>query len=257
MQQVERRGRPPITNQPLVSIVIPTYCEEQHIERCLKSIRRQKFQKGAIEVIVVDSDSPDNTKALAKQYTNKVLNIETRGVSKARNMGAQKAKGELLIFLDADTLLDSSFISKMYESFADSRVAYVSGSLVGLERSGIADNLFKLFHYGLVNKVAALTAKLGFPLFPTVCCACRKRVFRKIGGFDENLAIAEDLVFSLKMGKVGKCLVNGEAKAHTSLRRVKKHGKMKNYFIYFKNYLRVFVLNQKPWIHDFPHTVET
>jgi len=195
--------------------------------------------------------------AIARKYADKVVNIKKRGVSKARNIGARKAKGELLIFLDADTVLGPKFTAEMYDSFSKSNAVYVSGTLIGLERSGIVDSLFKFFHYGLVNKIATLTAHLNIPLFPTVCCACRKHVFHRIGGFDESLAIAEDLVFSLKMGKVGKCLVNKEAKAYTSLRRVKKLGHMKNYFIYFRNYLRVFVLNQKPWIHDFPHTVET
>jgi GT2 family glycosyltransferase len=185
-----------------------------------------------------------------------VINIKDRGVSKARNTGAQKAKGEVLIFLDADTVLGPGFIAKMYDSFADSNVVYAVGALLGLERTGMLDTLFKFFHYGLVNKAATLTARLGFPLFPTVCCACRKSVFHKIQGFDERLAIAEDLRFSLDIGRVGKCLVIKKAKAYTSLRRAEKHGRLKNYFIYFKNYFRVFVLHRKPWIHDFPHTVE-
>lgn len=240
----------------MVSIIIPTYCEEENIERCLKSIEKQKFKKGKIEIIVVDSNSPDNTKAIAEKYADKVINIKERGVSKARNIGAQKAKGEILLFLDADTLLDFKFIAEMYESFADSNVVCVSGSVGGLERLGIIGDLFKFFHYSLMNKVAALTAHLGFPSFPTVCCACRKSAFHEIRGFDEGLAVAEDLVFSRRMGRVGKCLVNKTAKAYTSLRRVKKNGRMKNYFIYFKNYFRVFVLNEKPWIQDFPHTRE-
>lgn len=186
-----------------------------------------------------------------------MVNIKDRGVSKARNVGAQKAKGELLLFLDADTLLDPCFISEMCGSFTDPKVVCVSGAMAGLERLGVIDNMFKFLHYSLVNKVAALTAYLGFPFFPTVCVACRESVFHESGGFDESLAIAEDLVFSLKMGRVGKCLVNKDAKAFTSLRRVKKNGRMNNYLIYFRNYFRVFVLNQKPWIHDFPHTRET
>jgi len=107
-----------------------------------------------------------------------------------------------------------------------------------------------------MNKVATISANLGFPFFPTVCCACRKKVFHTIGEFDEALAVAEDLVFSLRMGKVGKCLVNKEAKAYTSLRRIKKNGKIKNYYIYFKNYFKVFIKNEKPWINYFPHTQE-
>lgn len=252
-----RRGFKIATKDVLVSVVIPTYCEEENIERCLKSIKKQKFERGKIEAIIVDSNSPDNTKTIAQKYADKVVNIEARGVSKARNVGAQKASGELLIFLDADTLLDPTFVAEMYKSFADSKVVYVSGVMASLEKLGIVDNVFMFFHYSLVNKVAALTAYLGFPLFPTVCCACRKTVFHKIGGFDEGLAIAEDLVFSLGMGKIGKCLVNKGAKAFTSLRRIAKNGRMKNYFIYFRNYFKVFVLNQKPWIRDFPHTQET
>ena len=59
------------------------------------------------------------------------------------------------------------------------------------------------------------------------------------------------------MGKIGKCHVNYKAKAYTSLRRVQQNGRLRNYFLYFKNYFRVFVLHQKPWIRDFPHTAES
>ncbi len=245
-----------ISKDYLVSIIVPTYCEEENIEWCLRSIKKQRLEKGDIEIIVVDSNSLDNTKAIAEKYADRVLNIQDRGVSKARNVGVRKAKGEILLFLDADTILDSNFITQMLASFADSKVVCVSGFVAGLERLGVIDNLFKFFHYNLLNRIAALTARLGFPLFPTVCCGCRKSVFQEVGGFDESLAIAEDIAFSLKMGKVGKCLVSKEAKAYTSLRRVKKNGMMKNYLSYFRNYFRVFILNKKPWICDFPHTCE-
>jgi len=250
------RGFQVKTDDPLISIVVPTYCEEENIERCLKSIRRQKCQEIEKEIIVVDSNSQDNTKIIARRFADKVLNLKERGVSKARNAGARKARGRILLFVDADTVLDSRFVGRISEDFEDSNVVCVSGALAGLERLGIIDNLFKFFHYSIVNKIAALTAKLGFPLFPTVCCACRKNIFHRVGGFDESLAIAEDLVFSLKMGKVGKCLVNEGAKAYTSLRRVEKNGRLKNYLHYFRNYFRVFALKKKPWIYDFPHTAE-
>jgi glycosyltransferase involved in cell wall biosynthesis len=206
--------------------------------------------------MIVDSNSPDDTRKIARRYACKVVNIKSRGVSKARNAGAQEAKGGVLIFLDADTILHPDFVGEIYNSFSNPDTVCISGALVGLESLNCLDNLFKFFHYGLVNKTAALSARLGFPLFPTVCLACRKSVFLDIGGFDEGLAIAEDLVFSLKMGRAGKCSVRKKARAYTSLRRVKKNGRLKNYLVYFKNYFKVFVLNQKPWIQDFPHTVE-
>lgn len=237
-------------------MIIPTYCEEQHIERCLKSIQGQAFEKGGIETIVVDSDSPDKTRAIAREYADKVVNLKKRGVGKARNVGAQMAKGELLLFLDADTVLDSAFLDEIHEMLVDPKTVYVIGTMAGLERFGTIEDVFKFLHYGLVNLISVLTARLGFPFFPTVCCACRKTVFHKVGGFDEGLAIAEDLTFSLKMGKVGKCLVSKKAKAYTSLRRVQKNGVIRNYYVYLGNYFKVFVLNKKPSIQDFPHTSE-
>ena len=237
-------------------MIVPTYSEEQHIERCLQSIKGQTFEKGGIETIVVDSDSPDKTRAIARKHADKVVNLKERGVGRARNAGAKIAKGELLLFLDADTVLDSAFLDEIYEMLVDPKTAYVIGTMAGLERFGTADDIFKFIHYGLVNLVSELTAWLGFPFFPTVCCACRKTVFHKVGGFDEGLAIAEDLTFSLKMGKAGKCLVSKKAKPYTSLSRAQKNGVMKNYYIYLGNYFKVFVLNKKPSIQDFPHTSE-
>jgi GT2 family glycosyltransferase len=205
----------------------------------------------------VDSNSPDATRAIAHKYTDRVITTHTRGVSKARNLGAHAATGDVLLFLDADTVLHPDFLAHLHASFHDPRVVCISGALLGLENFGVLDDLFKAFHYGLVNQIATFSARIGVPLFPTVCCACRRSAFHQVGGFDEGLAIAEDLKFSLKMGTVGQCRVNNHAKAYTSMRRVKKNGRLKNYFLYFKNYFRVFVLNQKPWIRDFPHTAET
>jgi hypothetical protein len=61
----------------------------------------------------------------------------------------------------------------------------------------------------------------------------------------------------LRMGKIGKCLVSRRAKAYTSLRRIQKNGMIKNSYMYLSNYFKVFVLNKRPWITDFPHISET
>ncbi len=112
---------------PLVSVVIPTYCEEETIEGCLKSVEHQRFSAGLIESIVVDSHSPDSTRLVAAKTANKVLDLRARGVGRARNAGALAAEGEFLLFLDADTYLESNFVSEMYRAFLDPRVVCVSG----------------------------------------------------------------------------------------------------------------------------------
>jgi GT2 family glycosyltransferase len=145
-------------------------------------------------------------------------------------------------------------VAEIYQTFIDPAVVCVSGILRSLERLKPLDSLFAISHYGFLNKLAALTAHLRFPLFPSVCCGCRKSAFKEVGGFDEDLAVAEDITFSRKMGKIGKCVVNKKATAYTSVRRISRYGKVEMYSMYFTNYIRVFFLNQKPWVYDFPHT---
>jgi glycosyltransferase involved in cell wall biosynthesis len=237
---------------PAVSVIIPTYCEEETIEGCLKSVVKQDFD-GEIESIVVDSHSPDATRHVAERSADKVLDLHVRGVGRARNAGAKIASGKILLFLDADTYLERNFVAEMYHAFSDKRVVCVSGILKSLERLEPLDKLFAVSHYGFTNKLAELSAHLGFPLFPSVCCGARKSVFMKIGGFREDIACAEDITFSREMGKLGKCVVNNKATAYTSVRRISKCGKKQMYSMYFKNYVKLFVLKQNPWVQDFPH----
>ncbi len=242
---------------PLVSVIIPTYCEEETIEGCLKSVVHQRFDEGQIETIVVDSHSPDSTREFAGRSADKVLDLRARGVGRARNAGAKVAEGQFLLFLDADTYLESNFVSEMYRAFADRRVVCVSGILKSLEILSPLDKLFAVSHYGFTNKLAEISARLGFPLFPSVCCGARKSVFEKVGGFREDIACAEDISFSREMGRVGKCVVNNRATAYTSVRRISNCGKKQMYSMYFKNYVRLYLMQQKPWVQDFPHVNTT
>ncbi len=238
---------------PVVSVIIPTYCEEETIEGCLKSVTNQRFEGGRIESIVVDSHSPDRTRTVARKNADKVLDLRERGVGRARNVGAKAAEGDFLLFLDADTYLESNFVAEMFRNVRDPRVVCVSGILKNLERLEPLERLFAVSHYGFTNKIAQISARLGFPLFPSVCCGARKAVFERVGGFREDIACAEDITFSREMGRVGKCVVNTKATAYTSVRRISKLGKGKMYSMYFKNYVKLFVLKQAPWVQDFPH----
>jgi glycosyltransferase involved in cell wall biosynthesis len=237
---------------PAVSVIIPTYCEEETIEGCLKSVVNQRFDYG-IESIVVDSHSPDHTREVAKKTADKVLDLRARGVGRARNAGAKVADGEFLLFLDADTYLETNFVSEMYRVFTDPRVVCVSGILRNLEHLKPLDKLFAVSHYGFTNRLAQFSAHIGVPLFPSVCCGARKVVFRKVGGFREDIACAEDITFSREMGRVGKCVVNTKATAYTSVRRISKCGKTQMYSMYFKSYVKLFLMKQNPWVQDFPH----
>ncbi len=94
-----------MTKKNIVSIVIPAHNEEKYIGKTLSHIKKQSYED--TEVIVVDDGSIDNTVKIAKRYADKLLILkQRRGVSYARNVGARIARGNVVLFLDADTLLE-------------------------------------------------------------------------------------------------------------------------------------------------------
>jgi glycosyltransferase involved in cell wall biosynthesis len=99
-------------NKPLVSVIVPTRNSERTIGNCLKSIVNQSYPN--IEIIVVDNNSSDDTKEIAKKYTNFVFN---RGPERSaqRNFGASKSKGEYFLFIDSDMELSNSVVGECVE----------------------------------------------------------------------------------------------------------------------------------------------
>jgi len=99
-----------------ISIVIPTYNELNVLLECLKSLESQDISN--FEVIIVDDGSIDDTIKLAsdfrsKNYTLEVIKQDHKGPGSARNLGSKKAKGEILVFVDADMTFENDFLRKL------------------------------------------------------------------------------------------------------------------------------------------------
>jgi len=101
-------------NQPLVSVIIPTKNSQRTIGLCLRSIKNQTYKN--IEIIVVDNNSKDKTKEIAKQYTKLVFNKGPER-SAQRNYGARKARGEYLLFIDSDMELSKTVVEECIDKF--------------------------------------------------------------------------------------------------------------------------------------------
>jgi glycosyltransferase involved in cell wall biosynthesis len=101
-------------NEPLVSVIIPAYNAEKHIMECLQSVLRQTYPK--IQIIVVDDGSTDGTSNLLKtnflQGTILLVHQDKKGASAARNTGYGLATGDLIKFLDADDIINSTMIEE-------------------------------------------------------------------------------------------------------------------------------------------------
>jgi glycosyltransferase involved in cell wall biosynthesis len=94
-------------HNPIVSVVVPTYNSADYLEPCLKSISEQSYER--TELIVVDNNSQDNTKAIARQYTNLVFNKGNER-SAQRNFGAKQASGQYILIIDSDMVLTKGVV---------------------------------------------------------------------------------------------------------------------------------------------------
>ena len=101
---------------PKISIIIPVYNAEQYLEDCLLSISQQTF--GDFEILAVNDGSTDRSLEILKKYQEKeprlkVFSQENKGVSAARNLGVEYAKGEYIIFLDSDDYIENNMIESL------------------------------------------------------------------------------------------------------------------------------------------------
>ena len=124
-------------NKGLVSIIVPCFNMEEFLEETLNSVLSQTYSKW--ECIIINDGSSDNTESIAKEFCNqnkrfKYIKQENQGVSSARNNGIKHAKGEYILPLDGDDIIDKTYIQKA-ESFIsehpETKLVYCKADLFG------------------------------------------------------------------------------------------------------------------------------
>ena len=193
----------------MISVIIPVLNEAENIERCLISLKKQRGNK---EIIVVDGGSKDKTISIAKKFKVKVLE-STPGRPFQMNYGAKKAKGDILLFLHADTLLPKDALMKIENYLKNSN--YIGG---GFYQRYSKNSLL----LSLISFRSNLRTSLTKVFFGDQAIFVRKKEFEKLNGFDP-VPIMEDLEFSKKMRRYGRVLVIKD-KVITSPRLFARHG---------------------------------
>jgi len=215
---------------PKVSIIIPSYQEEKYIENTLKSLRNQDF-KDEFEIIVVDGNSKDKTAKIARRYADKVIVSRRRGIALQRNLGAKLARGEILLFIDADTFLWYNGLKEIVKAFEEDGVI---GATCPLLPS--SPKLYTLLYYSIYNQFCKSSLKTK-PQVAGGVVAYRKDAFFRVNGFNEKLKMLEDFDLSERISKLGKIKFVETTFAITSTRRLEKwgliNGPLKYLFIYF------------------------
>ena len=209
-----------------LSIIIPSRNEEKYINGVLDSIYESDIPFD-FEVIVADN-STDSTRQVIIRHHPQVKIIQGGTVSEGRNNGAKHAKGEYLIFMDADiTFADESLIAKTVRHL-ENKYDMVTTRL-SCDNDLLADIM-----YGVCNLIQ-LGAKLEGKPFSTGCFMGIKRsVFEKLNGFDESLHFAEDYHLSRRIDRK-KFKIIRNSTIYTDNRRFKKIG----YFGLMKQFGRI------------------
>lgn len=201
-----------------VSVIITTKNEGKNIEHCLKSIECQDFSRGGTEIIVVDNNSHDRTKEIARKYTEKVFD---RGPERSaqRNFGVGKAEGKYILYLDADMTLSRNVVSEcvnMLNGNEDIAALYIPEVIRGKGFWGKVRNFERSFYDGTIIDAVRFI---------------RKNIFLEVGGFDENLTGPEDWDFDKKIRRVGKVgLVKTKIYHNEQSFRLKKYLERKKYY---------------------------
>ncbi|HVC96453.1 MAG TPA: glycosyltransferase [Pirellulales bacterium] len=183
---------------PLISFIIPAHNEESFLGRTLESIAAAVVNLDRrSEVIVVDDASTDRTAEIADSHGATVVAVELRQIAAARNAGAKAAHGDVLVFLDADTILAAETLL---------------AALAELDSGAVGGGATVVF-----DGPTALWTRLGLTIFTAAArlvrwtAGCfvfvRRDAFEAVGGFDERYFAAEELVLSRALKRQGRFVI--------------------------------------------------
>ncbi len=180
----------------LVSIVIPIYNEEQSIKDCLNSLKKQTYEP--TEIILVDDGSTDKTPQIIKSFNVKVLNQNHKGPGPARNLGASKAKGKILVFVDADMTFDVDFIKDLTAPIlAKKTIGTFSKNEMNANKNNDISQNWNINRNWPIDRLIPQD----YPDTAPVYRAILKSEFDKVSGFDATGEYTDDWSLSRKLKK--------------------------------------------------------
>ncbi|MFX0149029.1 MAG: glycosyltransferase family 2 protein [Candidatus Hodarchaeota archaeon] len=211
------------SQKPKISVVIPTYNEENLIKETLLAVKKQICTFN-YEIIVVDGQSTDNTVSIAKNFA-KVYVSPQKGKAYQLNYAAKKASGDLFLFLDADTLMNPFFLQKISEVFernenlfaCSARIKYYDGIAFSFKIGYLKFTLTKYFFQNLGSHLYYFFKTLvGYPELSGTNMIVRRDIFFKTGGFKQPPhSLGIDKVFSDSLIYLSRKLRKGKIKTLT------------------------------------------
>lgn len=195
---------------PLVSVVVPAYNAEERLPLCVRALAGQQELSGGLEILVVDDGSTDGTAGAARRAGGAIVRVVDRGSrggpAAARNDGIAAARGDLVLFTDADCIPDPRFVAEICRPLLDDpEVGGVKGAYRTVQRSLAAR--FAQAEFEERYRMMARLPTIDF--VDTYAAAFRRRVLEEVGGFDTSFPLPnnEDVDLSYRIAAAGHRMV--------------------------------------------------
>ena len=206
---------------PTVSVVIPTYNDATYLDRLLLALSKQKHT--SFEVIISDANSNDKTKEVVNYYKDR-LTIELvqnppAGPGVGRNQGAEVARGEWLLFLDADDDIDDTRFINTLTTETEKHSWNTSTAKVKHRDANFMERFGSALNYNYIK----LLSHTKHPVAPGWCILTKKSVFNEVGGFDLGIRFGEDYDYVIRASKNGFGFVENTS-YYVDLRRSREEG---------------------------------
>ena len=206
---------------PHISLVIPAFNEEDFLPALLDTVDHARVDYSGdpdtLEVVVADNGSTDRTAEIAGDRGCKVASVERRRIAAARNAGARIAEGDIVAFVDADSLIHPDTFNAIDRTLRDDVIIGATGITMSRWSLGIGVSLALVYPV-----IYAIGADSGVVF-------CRRPDWEEVGGYNEGMTFAEDVDFFLRLKKLGR--TRGQrfrrtrgARAVTSSRKFDTHG---------------------------------
>lgn len=194
---------------PGVSIVIPVRDQAEDLIECLKSLEHLNYPRDRLETIVVDDGSQvDITQIISSPDVRAIRLAESQGASVCRNIGAEKARGDILAFLDADCMAGENWLREIIPFFKAAAAGAVGGYVDGYYKDSRLDRYEEVASSLNMGRRLLLEGKTESSLYvPTANMLVTREAFMKTGGFKRGLNVGEDVDFCWRLRNHGYTLL--------------------------------------------------
>ena len=198
---------------PVISFIVPAYNEERLLAATLDALHAAARAVGEpYELLVADDASTDRTALVARDHGARLVPVSHRQIAATRNSGAREAKGELFVFVDADTIVNEAVVRFAVQAWRDGAV----GGGAAVRFDGSVPLYARMLLPVIVRSFRAARLAAGCFLF------CTRGAFVSVGGFDERFFGGEEVIMSRALKRRGKFVILRQA-VSTSGRKVRTH----------------------------------